>query len=111
MTFVFWEKDLILTSLLSLVVQRSLRTKGGRYFVDYRINGRRVRKAVGKSKKIAELALKDIEVKIERDEIGFEEKDGELKKLFEEFTAYGKSLLLAYDKECVSWSVFDKYSP
>ena len=69
----------------------TLRTKGGRYFVDYRVNGRRVRKAIGKFKKIAELALKDIEVKIERDEIGFKEKDGELKKLFEEFTAYGNT--------------------
>ena len=68
----------------------SLRTKGGRYFVDYRVNGRRVRKAIGKSKRTAELALKDIEVKIERQEIGFIEKDSELNKLFEEYLAYSK---------------------
>lgn len=67
----------------------SLRFKGGRYFVDYRVNGRRVRKAIGKTKRVAELALKDIEVKIERHEIGFTEKDSELNKIFEEFTAYG----------------------
>lgn len=67
----------------------TLRTKGQRYFVDYRVNGRRVRKAIGKSKRIAELALKDIEVKIERQEIGFIERDGELNKLFEEFKSYG----------------------
>ena len=69
----------------------TLRTKGGRYFVDYRVNGRRVRKAIGKSKRIAELALKDIEVKIERQEIGFVERDSELNKLFEEFTSYGNT--------------------
>ena len=67
----------------------TLRTKGGRYFVDYRVNGRRVRKAIGKSKRIAELALKDIEVKIERQEIGFVGRDSELNKLFEEFTSHG----------------------
>ena len=66
----------------------SLRMKAGRYFVDYRVKGRRVRQAIGKSKKVAELALKDIEVKLERQEIGFVEKDGELNKLFEEYLAY-----------------------
>jgi site-specific recombinase XerD len=67
----------------------TLRNKGGRYFVDYRVNGQRVRKAIGKSKRIAELALKDIEVKIERQDIGFVERDCELSKLFEEFKTYG----------------------
>ena len=69
----------------------TLRAKGHRYFVDYRVNGRRVRKAIGKSKRIAELALKDIEVKIERQEIGFVERDSELSKLFEEFLSYGNT--------------------
>ena len=65
----------------------SLRFRGGRYFVDYRVNGQRFRKATGKSKRIAELTLKDIEVKIERNDNGFIEKDVELNKLFEEFIA------------------------
>lgn len=69
----------------------TLRNKAGRYFVDYRVNGQRVRKFTGKSKRIAELALKDIEVKIERQEIGFVERDSELNKLFEEFTIYGNT--------------------
>ena len=67
----------------------SLRFRGGRYYVDYRVNGRRFRKATGKSKKVAELALKDIEVRIERNDLGFIEKDVELNKLFAEFLAYG----------------------
>ncbi|MBI3602510.1 MAG: site-specific integrase [Candidatus Omnitrophica bacterium] len=67
----------------------SLRFRSGRYYIDYRVNGQRFRKATGKSKRIAELALKDIEVKIERNDLGFIEKDVELNKLFEEFLAYG----------------------
>ncbi len=68
----------------------SLRFRSGRYYVDYRVKGRRVRKAIGKSRKTAELALKDIEVKLERQEIGFVHKDVELNKLFEEYQAYSK---------------------
>ena len=67
----------------------SLRFRAGRYFVDYRVNGQRFRRATGKSKKVAELTLKDIEVKIERNDNGFIEKDVELNKLFQEFLAYG----------------------
>ena len=35
----------------------TLRKKGNVYFIDYRLNGRRFRKSVGKSKKIAELII------------------------------------------------------
>ena len=48
----------------------TLRHRNGSYFVDYRINGRRFRKDVGRSKRIAELALKDLEVKIAKGELG-----------------------------------------
>ena len=41
-----------------------LRKRDKNYFIDYRVNGKRVRKSVGKNRKIAELALKDIEVKL-----------------------------------------------
>lgn len=54
----------------------TLRKKVNNYFIDYRINGRRMRKNVGRSKKMAELGLKDLEVKIARREFGFEEKEG-----------------------------------
>lgn len=68
----------------------TLRQKNGKYFVDYRINGRRFRKSVGPSKRIAELALKDIEVKIAKGELGFSPKDNSLERLFEEFLKYSK---------------------
>lgn len=69
----------------------SLRFRKGKYFVDYRVNGKRMRKFVGGSKRLAELALKDIEVKLVKGELGFEMKDHELGKLFEEFLAYSKA--------------------
>ncbi len=71
----------------------TLRKKNGFYFVDYRVNGRRVRKSVGKSKRIAELAHKDIELKLARNEMGLEPKDGELNKLFTDYLEYIKTHL------------------
>jgi len=69
----------------------TLRSKKGTYFIDYRINGRRMRKSVGRSKRIAELALKDLEVKIAKGELGFEKKDEGLNKLFDDFLAYSRT--------------------
>ena len=58
------------------------------YFADYYVNGKRVRKSLGTSKKIADLALKDIEVQIAKGELGFTPKDQTLIKVFEEFLKY-----------------------
>ena len=66
----------------------TLRKKGNTYFIDYRVGGRRKRKSVGRSKKIADLALSDFEVKLAKGELGFDRKDAELKKLMEEFQSY-----------------------
>lgn len=71
----------------------TLRKKGNAYFIDYRVNGRRRRKSVGHSKKLAELALKDLEVKLARKELGFEQKDSTLSKLFLDFESYRKTNL------------------
>ncbi|MBU1061239.1 MAG: tyrosine-type recombinase/integrase [Candidatus Omnitrophica bacterium] len=71
----------------------TLRKKGNTYFIDYRIGGRRKRKSAGKSKKIAELALKDLEVKLARGEFGFDKKDSAYNKLIEEFRLYCKTNL------------------
>jgi site-specific recombinase XerD len=68
----------------------TLRKRGNTYYADYRINGKRFRKTLGNSKKVAELALKDIEVKIAKNELGFDRKDETLKKLFEEYFDYSK---------------------
>ncbi|MFC1592559.1 tyrosine-type recombinase/integrase [Candidatus Omnitrophota bacterium] len=68
-----------------------LRHRNGTYYVDYRITGKRIRKAVGHSKRIAELALKDIEVKLAKGELGFTPKDNTIEKLFEDFLIYSNT--------------------
>jgi integrase len=69
----------------------TLRERNGTYFADYRINGRRFRKKLGRSKRIAELALKDIEVKVAKGELGFESKDGDLEQIFQEYYKYSQT--------------------
>jgi hypothetical protein len=39
------------------------------YYIDYALNGRRIRKKVGKSKRVAELVRKNIEVKLAKGEL------------------------------------------
>ena len=66
------------------------RRRNKNYFIDYRFNGKRYRKNVGPSKRLAELAAKEIEVKIAKGELGFSSKDNSHVKLFEEFLKYSK---------------------
>lgn len=61
------------------------------WYVDVRVKGRRLRRKVGTSKKIAELALKDAEVKIVRDEFGFTKQDISVEKLIERFLEYNRT--------------------
>ena len=61
------------------------------WYLDIRVNGRRLRRRVGTSKKIAELALKDAEVKVARHEFGFARRDIALSKLFEMFLEYSQA--------------------
>jgi integrase len=65
--------------------------KGTCWFLDYVVDGRRVRKRVSKSKKLAELALADLQVKIERKELGFQVKDKNLDDFFREYLQYAKT--------------------
>jgi len=71
----------------------SIRKRGSNYFIDYHVNGKRVRKHVGTSKKVADLALADIQLKIEKREIGIEEKDYIFDRLVTEFRTYCKTNL------------------
>lgn len=56
--------------------------------IDYQYKGRRIRKKVGRSKKIAEFALKDIEVKIVKDELGILRKKVKIDKFIDEYLSY-----------------------
>lgn len=64
--------------------------KGPIWYADYAVDGRRVRKRLGRSKKLAELALADIEVKLERKELGFAAKDRRLQDFIAEYLNYAK---------------------
>lgn len=66
--------------------------KNGTYwYLDYAVDGRRIRKRVGKSKKLAQLALADVQVKLERKELGFQTKDKNLADFFVEYLDYSKT--------------------
>ena len=66
--------------------------RGRTWYLDLRVNGKRIRRKVGSSKKIAELALKDAEVKIARDEFGFTKNDIGNRKFFDRFLEYSKAI-------------------
>ncbi len=61
------------------------------WYLDVRIKGHRIRKRVGTSRKVAELALKDAEVKIAREEFGFTKQDIKIEVLIERFREYNKT--------------------
>jgi len=61
------------------------------WYIDVRAGGKRIRKRVGSSKQIAELALKDAEVKIARDEFGFAKNDIQIQKFLEKFLEYSEA--------------------
>lgn len=61
------------------------------WYIDISVKGRRIRKRIGTSKKIAELALKDAEVKVARDEFGFANHDIAIEKFLERFLEYSRA--------------------
>jgi len=62
--------------------------RGKIWYIDVRAKGRRIRKKIGSSKKVALLALQDAEVKIARDEFGFGENDIAIDKFIDRFIEY-----------------------
>jgi len=69
----------------------SIYKRGKIWYIDVRANGRRIRKRVGPSKKVAELALSDAEVKIARDEFGFGKNDIPVLKFLDKFLEYSQA--------------------
>ena len=65
--------------------------RGKVWYIDIRVKGRRVRKRIGSSKQVAELALKDAEVKTAREEFGFAKTDITIGKFLEQFLEYSKA--------------------
>ena len=65
--------------------------RGKVWYIDFYLGPRRIRRRVGSSKKIAELALKDAEVKAARNEFGFSNSDIQIDKLLNQFLDYSKA--------------------
>ena len=65
--------------------------RGKIWYVDYYVNGRRVRSRVGTSKKLAELALKDAEVNIAKEQLGFSRAKVPLEEFLHRFLEYSKA--------------------
>lgn len=63
---------------------------GQSWYIDYNLDGKRVRKVIGRSKQIAQLALADIEVKIARKRAGFLVTDKRISEYIPQFLAYIK---------------------
>jgi hypothetical protein len=58
------------------------------WYVDYRIDGKRIRKKIGPSKKVAELELKNIELKLARGELEIVERKKKISDYVKEFTRF-----------------------
>ena len=65
-----------------------IRKRGRTWYVDYMLDGKRIVRAIGKSKQIAQLALSDIEVKIAKRRAGFFVSDKKLADYIPQFLAY-----------------------
>ncbi len=59
--------------------------RGKIYYVDVRVGGKRLRKRVGTSKKIAETALKDLEVRAAKGRFDLDTPDGTLESVFKAY--------------------------
>ncbi len=69
-----------------------IRKRGAYWYVDLYVGSRRYRKRISKSKHLAELALKDIEVKAERNQLGFlEQKEISLPEFIQLFLDHSKA--------------------
>lgn len=69
----------------------SIFKRGKNYFINIVVDGMRIKKKIGPSKKIAELALKDYEVKVARQEFDFTIADISLNDLFMKFIEYSET--------------------
>src|SRR5512145_824998 len=96
---------------------RAKETKGGIiYFVDFIYRGRRRRKSTKTNdRKLAELFLKDIEVKVARDAFGFDEvqkKEIRLKAFAEKYGEFSKATKAenTYLLDCHALRVFGEFA-
>lgn len=80
----------------------TIREKNGKYFIDYRIHGRRVRKTIGYSREAAEEALKEIESKIIKAKSSRSELSKNIQDLLKDFVLQSKVYYMPEHKEAYS---------
>lgn len=68
---------------MARIFQRSDRKGDKNWYLDYHVNGKRIRTKVGPSRKEARLALADIQLKIHREELGYTSKNIEIEEFFQ----------------------------
>ena len=85
--------------------------KGASWYADYSLDGKRIRKRLGRSKRLAELALADIEVKLERKELGFATKDRKLSDFIQEYLKYakGNKAIQSYQRDDITLRHFTDF--
>lgn len=69
----------------------SLYKRGKVYYANLVVNGKRVRRRIGESKKTAEKVLRDLEAKATRQQFDLDIPDGTLEQVFSEFIEYSKT--------------------
>ena len=67
------------------------RPNSDNWYINYTYNGKRIKKKAGRSKHLAELKLAEIELKIQKGELGLLPKDSDLEKLFQDYLKYSKT--------------------
>ena len=68
--------------------------KSGKWYLDYYLNGKRKRKSLNtSSKRMAKLALSDLEVKLAKNDIGLLVKDVPIEKHIEDYLEHKESRL------------------
>ena len=65
--------------------------RGRIWYFDVKYKKRRIRKRVGPSKRIAELALSEVEVQIAKEKFGFSSNDVEIERFFTDFLSYSRA--------------------
>lgn len=68
----------------------TLRIRQGVYFIDYYLDGKRIRKSVGRSKSLAELALKNLQKTLGRNAGSPERVNSELEYIMDKFLIYAR---------------------
>ncbi|MBD3333158.1 hypothetical protein GF356_09925 [candidate division GN15 bacterium] len=69
----------------------SLYKRGKVYYANLVVNGKRVRRRIGESRKMAEKVLRDLEAKATRQQFDLDIPDGTLEQVFFEFIEYSKT--------------------